>query len=84
MLIQSEAEARDDWDFYQDCAGRWTWRNTTDAGAHNSMDSFVSFLEVIASAIKSGFQPGISHISNVRAERRHKPRSPDNPTRLVP
>ena len=84
MLNQDQAEARDDWEFYQDCDGRWSWRNTTDAGASMSVDRFVSFVEVIASAVKHGFQPGISHIVGVRAERRQKPRSPMSTMRLVP
>jgi hypothetical protein len=80
MWSPNESEALDDWEFYKDHDGRWLWRNVTKEREVFGADRFVSFVEVIASAIQHGCEPGVSRIT-VRGDRRRKPRSPPRGTR---
>ncbi|MGZ5153788.1 MAG: hypothetical protein ACXWC5_27525, partial [Burkholderiales bacterium] len=79
----SHPEVLDDWEFFQESDGRWFWRNVTPNGANVSVQKFTSFVEVIASAVQQGFQPGVSRIATVRADRRFKPRSSSGSTREI-
>ncbi|MDB5927976.1 MAG: hypothetical protein JWN13_6912 [Betaproteobacteria bacterium] len=66
----------DDWEFYQGRDDRWFWRNVKREESTLSAERFTSFVEVVASARKNGYDPGISRVASVTADRRLNPRAP--------
>jgi hypothetical protein len=72
----------DDWEFYQGHDDRWFWRNIKHDGSTISRERFISFVEVVASAAKNGYDPGISRVASVTADRRLNPRAPPSPAHI--
>jgi hypothetical protein len=64
----------DDWKFYQHRDQKWSWRSLTASAAKESVGQFESFIQAMGDALRHGFEPGISKVTAIQAERRCKPR----------
>ena len=64
----------EEWEFYQNINGRWWWRNVTLNRTSESPDRFDSFIHVMGDAVRHGFEPGVSKVIAIQADRRLNPR----------
>jgi len=71
--MRAQPSAVDDWEFYTDPAGRWSWRHVGYEGRCNSHAVFRGIVEAIADAVRHGYEPGVSHIEMEQC-RRAQPR----------
>jgi hypothetical protein len=64
----------DEWKFYEDMNGKWSWQNTSPDSAGQSLERFATFVDAMANAVQHGLEPGESKISAVKATARAKAR----------
>jgi hypothetical protein len=61
------------WQFYQHTDRKWSWCNVS-LSTRKSVCRFESFIQAISDATRHGFEPGVSKITAIQADRRSTPR----------
>ena len=73
--MQIKPGATNEWEFYTDASGQWSWRHVGYERRRDSHVLFSGIVEAMADAVRHGYQPGISHIEMERCRRTEPRRS---------